>query len=137
MEVSLASLTWLWSTGSHSVWSRVEVSVYQKVQLFLRPWKDMQGVTLPGLPWHTYLHPESWGCTGGTAYIWGLEVLLKKELCQHKTQYCCIFLKLYKYPHNIHLLFLQVPAQSKFAFIPTEFEGKIILLFRIIIVLSS
>lgn len=60
-----------------------------------------------------------------SAYIWGLEFLWKKELCQQNTQYFCIFLKLCEFPHTICLLFLQVPSWSRFAFMLTEFEGKI------------
>lgn len=108
VEVSFACFAWLWSTGSHSGWSISGV---------------LPAPRLPGLHWRD------------SRYIWGLELLSEKEFCQHKAQYYCIFLKLYEFPHAICLLFLQVLAWSRFAFMLTEFEGKIAILFlRIIIV---
>ena len=88
---------------------------------------------------HTYPIPRlSVLCRIDSTHVFELELLSKEELCQHKAQYYCIFLKLYEFPHTICLLCLPVPAWSRFAFMLTEFEGKIVLLFlRIIIVLFS
>lgn len=139
MEVSLALVAWLWSTGS------IVCGVYQRVSILSEVLTLSQAPE--GCMWYDLVSPcrihlptprlpgQHWR---DSAYICGFELPSEKELCQHKAQFYCIFVKLYEFPHTICLLFLQVPAWSRFAFMLTEFESKTVILFlRIIIVLSS